>query len=251
MKYYGQYLQDKFLDENIFKDTKCGFFLEMGADNGINHSNTYFFEKNKEWRGVCIEPRETAFKELIQNRKCICENICIADKKETKKFLEIDGYAEQLSGLQDNFDEKHIERIDNDIKEHDNSSKKIIDIECITLQDIFEKHNVSTVDYFSLDIEGGEINILKSIDFSKVFIKVISVENNYHDKEIKRFLKRNNYKLIKKLGIDEIYVHQESELPNYTEPFNLSSCFRDIKQRLIKIVPKRIKKIIKKMKRND
>ena len=39
-----------------------GFFIELGAHDGITQSNTYYYEKNKNWRGVLIEPTPKLFK---------------------------------------------------------------------------------------------------------------------------------------------------------------------------------------------
>lgn len=55
MEYYSQFGQDKFLDQKIFKGKNSGFFLEIGADDGVRYSNTYFFEKFRGWQGICIE----------------------------------------------------------------------------------------------------------------------------------------------------------------------------------------------------
>ena len=55
-KYYSQFGQDKFIIENIFKMKKNGFFIEAGAGDGINISNTYVLEKQYNWNGLCVEP---------------------------------------------------------------------------------------------------------------------------------------------------------------------------------------------------
>lgn len=246
MKYYGQYLQDQFLNENIFKSKRGGFFLEMGADDGIKHSNTLFFEQELGWNGICIEPREAAFNDLVKNRKCICENICVAKESGEKKFMEVVGYADQLSGLVDNFDKEHVERIEKEV-DGQATTKKIINVNCLTLNDIFKKHNVTKIDYFSLDIEGGELDILKSIDLQKTPIDVLSIENNYQDKDTRKFLIQNNYKMVKKIGIDEIYIHQNAGLPDYHEPFDLKNFIREKKNEIIRKTPKGIKDFTKKI----
>ena len=44
-----------------------GYFIEMGAHDGIHNSNTYYYEKNKNWTGILIEPSFN-YKFLIKNR---------------------------------------------------------------------------------------------------------------------------------------------------------------------------------------
>lgn len=222
MNYNGQYMQDKFLNDHIFKNMKNGFFLEMGAADGLRHSNTYFFEQNLGWNGICIEPREADYLELVQNRKCICENICISDSEGEQDFLEITGYGHQLSGLKKDFDERHVKRINKESIEY-KSKQEILRKKCTTINKIFEKHSVAKIDYFSLDIEGGELKVLKSIDFSRYPIQVVSVENNYNDKKLRKFMEKNNYEMIKKIHIDEIYVRKDSGLPKYKEKFSLKT----------------------------
>lgn len=97
MKFYSQYQQDQFLWESFFSDKKNGFFVEVGADDGLRHSNSAFFEKHLDWKGICVEPRPSIFEKLCANRDCFCENVAISNEMQTEiKFLEIFGYGRQL-----------------------------------------------------------------------------------------------------------------------------------------------------------
>ena len=53
--YYGQHLEDKYIIENFFKNKTNGFFVELGALDGIQFSNTYYLENNMNWSGVLID----------------------------------------------------------------------------------------------------------------------------------------------------------------------------------------------------
>ena len=75
MNFYSQLKQDKYLYDNFFNSKKNnGFFLEIGADDGIRFSNSYFFEKHLNWDGICIEASPTRYKELVNNRNSINVN---------------------------------------------------------------------------------------------------------------------------------------------------------------------------------
>ncbi len=213
MPYYSQYSQDRFLDSHVFKGMKGGSFIEMGADDGVSGSNTLFFERERGWKGLCIEPRRSAFDKLTKNRSCICENVCVSNEDGTKKFLEIEDVGGQLSGLLDKYDPEHIERI-----QAEGGATKTLEVDCVRLNSLLEKHGMKTVDYFSLDVEGGELGILQAIDFSKVKINCISVENNYGDPEVRRFLKSKGYRRLTQLKIDEIYALRGSGFDAYREP---------------------------------
>lgn len=99
MKYYSQYGQDEYLDRKILKGKVGGVFLDIGAAGGITRSNSYFFEKCRGWTGICVEPRKSAFAELVKNRSCICECCCISASSGKTEFMEIEGYSAELSGL--------------------------------------------------------------------------------------------------------------------------------------------------------
>ena len=47
---------------------KNGFYIDCGANDGINQSNTWYFEKKLGWKGLLIEPVDTVFYELQKNR---------------------------------------------------------------------------------------------------------------------------------------------------------------------------------------
>ena len=71
---------------------------------------------------------------------------------------------------------------------------------------LLDKHNISSIDFLSLDTEGNELKVLKTIDFNKVNIFAISLENNYKDEKIRNFLVEKNYTLIKSLDVDDIFI---------------------------------------------
>lgn len=208
MHFFSQDGQDEFL-VRLFNNKRDGFFLDIGAYDGVEFSNTFHLEKELGWMGICVEPNPAIFKKLRENRKCICLNYCISSKPGIFRFLSVTGYGVMLSGLIDFFDKKHVKRIDQAIAEY-GGSKTEVNVEGIPISDILETHSVESIDYCSIDVEGGEIAVLNSIDFSKVRIKVFTIENNYGGNQVKKFLKPYGYKLIAKLGSDEVYQWKSS-----------------------------------------
>lgn len=208
-KYYSQYGQDKYLDTVIFKGLRGGFFLEIGANDGITYSNTYFFETYRAWNGICVEPHPSAFSKLKANRKCRSINSGVSNKEGDLEFVKIEGYAEMLSGLKDKYDKEHLLRIESEIKVHGGSKETIL-VPCRRLDTILKENEVEKIDYCSIDIEGGELEILDSIDLRNDIIRVISIENNYYGKKIKNYLQKFNYKQFTTIKCDEIYVKKKS-----------------------------------------
>lgn len=205
MKYYSQTNQDKYLDENIFRKMENGTFLDIGAHDGKTFSNTYFFEKERGWTGICVEPIPSVYEKLEKNRSCILVNGCISDSSDKEIFLKISGYSEMLSGIAKNYNQEHLQRIEREIKEYGGNSEEI-SVQCYRINDLLKKHNFNTIDYCSIDVEGSELEILKSIDFKKANIRVLTVENNYNNEDFKKYMNSQGYKLKIKLGADELYV---------------------------------------------
>lgn len=203
-QFKSQYAQDQFAYESFFKDKNDGVFVDIGAHNGITLSNSYFFEKVLGWWGICVEPLPAVFDQLNQNRDCVCLNCCVANFSGTSEFLQISGYSEMLSGLVDSYDSRHLKRIENELKSRGGFSEKI-QVESRKLQDIVDEYQISKIDFLSIDTEGSELEILRSINFDNVFIDVITIENNYSDDRIYQFLTKKGFMLVKKLGADEVY----------------------------------------------
>lgn len=207
-KFYSQVGQDRLAYTKFFEqlgDNYRGTFVEIGAHDGVNHSNTLFFERELGWKGVCIEPRTSAFKLLTQNRKCDCLQACITAKNEKRTFLEVEGFAAELSGLVDTYEPGHRDRIDLEISQN-GGQYRTIEVDCINFNTLCQRYNLKTIDFMSIDTEGCELEILRNIDFSKIKIKVIVIENNYRNPEIKAIMERNGFVFVDQLSTDDIYV---------------------------------------------
>jgi FkbM family methyltransferase len=203
MEFYSQFNQDKFLYENYFKNKTDGFFLDIGAHDGITGNNTYLFEKIG-WSGVCIEPIPSVFKKLKENRNCILIESALSETTGEEEFLELIGYTEMLSGLIKNYDPRHLNRIETEIQSM-GGEKKIIKCNTITMDDL---NLPLIIDYVSLDVEGSELNILNTINFNKYRINFMSIENNYNDNDIINVMLNNNFEIVSYLGCDIIFKNK-------------------------------------------
>jgi FkbM family methyltransferase len=210
--YYSQSKQDKFVNNKFFHNMKGGVFVDIGAHDGIRYSNTYAFEKFLGWNGLCVEPNPTLFAKLQCNRTTFCVNGCISNIAGKASFLSIknrpgtqDG-PDFLSGLMESYDPQHLTRIDREIAQT-GATKEIIEVQCYLLNELLELHQLYQIDYLSLDIEGGELSVLQSIDYDRFKISIIDVENNYTNYDFRRFLKTKGFILVRVIDADEIYLH--------------------------------------------
>lgn len=200
----SQFGQDRFLDEQVFHGRRGGVFVEVGAFDGVTLSNTWFFEHRRGWSGVCVEPQPAAFERLQRERSCVCVRAAVAARPGRARFLEIQGTPTMLSGLVDAYHRKHRARIRNELRREGGRARKIR-VDCLRLADLLREHGIASVDYLSLDTEGGELEILRSLPFDELRIDVIGVEENYDAGAIGSFLATQGYAPIAELGCDRLY----------------------------------------------
>lgn len=206
--YYSQFGQDNYLNEQIFHNKKNGVFVDIGAYDGRTLSNTLFFEKELGWTGICVEPNPIPYEKLVKERSCICVNGCVTDTPGEMPFMKLSNYPEMLSGLVSKYDPRHLDRIKSE-STIDGATTEIIQVKCYVLNDLLKQNKIDHIDYLSIDTEGGELDILKSIDFNQVDIDIIDVENNYQYPEFRKFMESKNFVLINCLREDEIYRNKK------------------------------------------
>lgn len=204
MKFYGQAQEDEYLYNTYFKTKKNGKYIELGAMDGILYSNTKFFEDNLEWSGILIEPNIHQYKKLLINRpKNYLFNNLVSDIDEEVEFkFFVDNYA-GVSGITKTLPSEHLSGFFRIINEPQGSVR----IKPVTFKSIIEQTDIKHFDFLSLDVEGHEVNVLKSWDFS-VPIDIILIETlggSQIDNEniCHKILLTNNYEMI------EVYKHNK------------------------------------------
>ncbi len=199
-KYYSQCGQDKWVIEQIFDYEENGFFLDLGAGNGIYVSNTYALEKHYGWKGICIEANDELFNELKKNRKCFCDHSCVDGRKHNIKFVN--------SCLGRRSNPWYYYR--SGIVDEDTDNKYAADFivkETTTLLDILKKYNApKIINYFSFDVEGAETRILKDFLFDRYIFLSISIERP--SKLLNSILKKNMYVVVGSDSLDILYIHK-------------------------------------------
>lgn len=202
--YFSEAGQDMLVKDNFFKNQKSGFFLEIGAFDGIEGSNCYHFEKFMNWEGIAIEASPLQFEKLKKNRNCKLMNIAIGSENKQVEFYEVVEGFTQMSGINNLNFKDSFERI----KKNSNSKINKINIECKTFEKLIPSDQI--IDLISIDIEGNELDVLKSINFDKYQIKVIILENKI-PKEFSylKFFKEKNFYYFDRVGMDEIYYNKK------------------------------------------
>jgi FkbM family methyltransferase len=205
MQSFSQHGQDVFVYETFFKnDPAKGYFVDVGAYDGLTFSNSLFFERHLGWSGMCVEPLPGAFKKLCESRKAVCLNCAVADRDGMDEFVDVDmpKYGKMYSGLRAEYDPRHV-----DVLRSYALGLRIIRVPTRRLTVLLDEQGVRKVDYLSIDTEGGESKILRSIDLERYDVRVISVENAYKDPAIPDYLRRFGYRLVNVFAdFDDLYA---------------------------------------------
>lgn len=166
----SQLKQDLFvLLQTNFREN--GFFVEFGATNGIDLSNTYLLEKEFNWKGILAEPAKVWHTDLEKNRRCSIEMNCVwSDSNSVLDFNEV--IEAELSTVK--------KYNDNDWAFKKRKNGVGYKVKTISLVDLLIKHNApKVIDYLSIDTEGSEYEILSNFDFDSYQFRVITCEHNY------------------------------------------------------------------------
>ena len=197
----SQLKQDLFvLSETKLK--KNGFFVEIGAANGVELSNTYLLETEFNWKGVLVEPAKAWHKSLKKNRKVVIEEKCIWNSSNASVL-----FNETLNPVYSTISRYNF----SDFHHNERKNGTSYYVKTITLLDLLKNHKApKVIDYLSIDTEGSEYEILRTFDFSKYQIKIITCEHNYNKnrKKINKLLKSKGFS-VKYSGLsrwDDWYV---------------------------------------------
>lgn len=182
-----------------------GYFVEFGATNGYDLSNTYLLEKQYNWSGILAEPLKIWHSDLRQNRNCVIDLRCVsAVSNQVVKFLAAsEPELSTIMGYED---------ADNHSNARKNSS--IVDVTTVSLRDLLLEHNApKVIDYLSIDTEGSELSILQDFDFNEFEFKFITIEHNHSSNRdlIYDLMVHNGYKRILSVlsRFDDWYVNSK------------------------------------------
>jgi FkbM family methyltransferase len=165
---------DRKLEEYL--DFEGGIFIEAGANDGLTQSNTYWFERFRNWRGILIEALPEKAAECRRNRpkaRVFWNALVATDDTKSIRMKTANLMAYVVDGLDSSEERTHLS---NAIRVQHLASIEEVDVPARTLSSILQEYGASKIDFFSLDVEGYEVEVLKGLHAEQHRPRFILVE---------------------------------------------------------------------------
>ena len=159
--------------------------VEIGAHNGIDISNTLWFEEKLKWRSLLVEANPVTFKQLVRNRPNAEKvNGIISTQKGDFTFFSFDdtadgtqrGWANTMSGMKGSNAETRDEPTARAYAATVDATLGVHSVPSFTFAEVFKQKNISRIEFISVDVEGAEFNVIETIDFTQVSVRYVMFE---------------------------------------------------------------------------
>jgi len=202
VRFYSQQDEDKYIIQYLLKEKiDDGTFLEIGACDGILYSNTKTLEDYFGFNGILIEPQLHFFKNLEKNRN--------SKKNELYNYAVSNSDLNFIEFIGNNGEGGVLENINTDLTKYKNWEP--YKVKNIKMKEILEKSNFNYIDFMIIDVEGGELELLKSIDFSfPIFCIIIEAHSGEQEKNkiFGEFLKTKNFTFKERQRGNEVWLNK-------------------------------------------
>ena len=202
--FQSQYGQDYFLVAKSLVSESGGTFIDIGCNDPVNTSNSFYFERLCGFKGLAIDPLDN-FKDVWKKDRpgTFFVNSFVSDSNENLNFVEVSGklgWEDKLSGA-----------VDTVRLAGKSVSTKTSEITPCRLRDIlFENSFDFGVDVLFVDVEGHELNVLRSADWSQNKPGVIVIENTGPLKTqeiLRQFISQKGYTFFARIELaDDVWV---------------------------------------------
>ena len=162
--HFSQLGGSQFVDK-LLKGRRNGFFVECGAYRGEELSDTLFFERERNWSGILIEANPENHRVLLtKNRRALVLRACLSpSRRPTLTKFRLAKAGSGVSSLH-----KNIASTSESVNE--------TYVQCFTLNSVMSAIGAQRVDFMVLDVEGAELQILETIDWTRLSVDVFSIE---------------------------------------------------------------------------
>lgn len=202
--YYSQFQEDRIL-ARIFGGTYTGTCVEIGANDGIHGSTTYFFEK-KGWKCILVEPNPTLAARLRSFRTGQVFE-CAASSETGMAVLQLaegDGLAHAVSTIESG------DEAANTLRKH-GATVRPVQVTTKRLDEILEESGVDEIDFMSIDVEGHELEVLKGLSIARWQPGIMILEDNsrFRDNRVRDYLRDHGYVRFRRSGVNDWYARTD------------------------------------------
>jgi FkbM family methyltransferase len=210
-KYFGLDNLDEKLE--VFLDYENGYFVELGANDGLKQSNTLHLEIYHNWSGVLVEPEGRNYENLLLNRSknnSFFNNGCVgfSYSDPTLKLVYSDLMTTPILSNSDIGNQYEHATKGNSHFEGENF---VFEVKARTLQSILiESNSPKRIDFLSLDVEGGEMEVLEGLDHKTFRFQYMLIESR-SPKKLEHYMNANDYLLVGLLSNHD-YLYKDSTI---------------------------------------
>lgn len=185
----------------LIKDSTPGLYVDIGSWHPIKASNTYYFYL-RGWKGICIDPNPEMIDLFAKVRPTdIFLNCALGDSIQNLNYYMLSDKYSSMNTLHYDFIVSH--KLENEVKEVKN-------IPVYNLKTLLEQHVNSNdrLDFFDIDVEGYDLEVLKTNDWNKFRPKIIIIETDIAIQDdinspVTQYLAQQKYRLLGKSIINQ------------------------------------------------
>ncbi|CAG0897179.1 unnamed protein product [Darwinula stevensoni] len=185
------------------------FFVEAGALDGRTISKTLHLEEFYNWTGLLVEPNPHLFHKMTtQGRNAWLAPYCLSPERGIIHAVMEYPYdpKDPIASWGGGISQK--QKVKGPIKKGATIYSALV--KCYPLHMLLDAIDIKTVHFFSLDVEGLELQVLKTLPFHRIDFQVIQVEHLWNDEgkePLSNFLLSLGYKLVKEEGSESIFAN--------------------------------------------
>lgn len=179
-----------------------GVFVDIGGNLPCNAVSKPFLEKG--WDGILVEPIPKNAEAFKSAGWPIVEQVAVTSPEVAQNKTATFYLGGGIDGPHSSLD---LDEMDPRSRNHQE-----ITVNLKTLQELLDQYNIRHVSLLSIDTEGTELDVLQGIDFSRITVDLILVEDWQRDSKIHTYLRKNGFKIILRSGFNSWYVPKSSNL---------------------------------------
>lgn len=206
VQFRSQFGEDTVLWD-IFDTQPDGFFIEVGAYDGVSLSVSYAFE-SVGWKGLLIEALPDRFEQCRKarpNSRVVQAALSKKGSAGTTTFEVVhgDGWAEMFSYHKTT--QHHLETVRNL-----GGTKTQVTVPLTTMNDLLKDHT-GPIDFAVIDVEGGELDLLDGFDLHKYKPRVMLIEDNQGSRGtgLPQYMSMFPYTEVGWVGVNRLYVRAD------------------------------------------